>query len=1385
LLPFDPKKSVWRVWSKQFLARAQIKGFYKVLIGEEVPISDRDFERMRSTRGAEYEETKRIREMNAKAYNDLLLSFSDVVNFGLLEDSVTLDLKGGDAALAWKKLNRKHDPSTKANMVQLQRQFADSVLTDVKKDPEEWISELEVLRRRLKTCGDDMDDTRFIVHIITNLPEEYEAVTDLIEVELEQAYSTLDLEDVRERLRNKYQKMKSRWKASSGKSQVPTTRASGKSTEEKALAAGVTKGKCWTCGKYGHKSRNCTEKRQESGTSTSTSENTKYCGYCKKHTNHTIEDCYKRKNAEKKKQQQAEKANAATENEEAMVTIEYCNAVQDEPNYWIGDSGATSHMTNSTDWLTEIEDIDVNVKLGDGSIVKATKKGKYHGTAVQKDGTTSPILLTDVKYIPVLKSNLLSITTAISNGWAIGNEGKVITLSKNGTVIKFDHVKPSGSGNTAEIEIVPNVEFARAAGEVTTNREKMDVNELHRLLGHPGERKTRATGTGDSLNLELTGKFETCEDCVKGKAKQKNIEKFAEKKSTKPFEKIYVDISTITATSVGGKKNWVLIVDEFTNMKWSLFIKNKSDFPSEMLNFIKKISSQGFNVETIRLDNSGENTKFQELMVKNNFGGVQFEFTAPRTPQQNGVVERAFATLMGRMRAMMSSAGLSTELRALLWAECARTATMLENSISDTNQGAPIKRFYGEQYKWFPNLKQFGTMAVLTTRTPNTGKLDDRGTTCIFVGYTDDHPSDTYRFINLSTNKLILSRDCRWLNKTYGQYINPREPTQEVGNIEELLDFEVPDGTNQAETPTAADLVEIFEQGGNEDEIKDNTELLYLLCVENSINKIIEEPVTERALSAVTSTSDEPQTFTQAWHHTDPIKQVKYREAVQKEFRDMISKGVWRVVSRRDIPKDRKAIGTKWVFKEKKNGVYRARLVGLGYSQIPGVDFTENYAAVANDITFRILLVIYLLYNYDSKVIDVETAFLYGDLEEEIYMQIPQGYKECIDSTVGTDQVLKLDKAIYGLVQAARQWWKKISDFFMYTLKFTRSLVDPCLFYRTNEKGTVYLCLYVDDILCIGDTEAINFAVEEVQKTYKIKDMGRMHEYVGCTVTTKDNKIILSQPDIIKKLEANFGEEVKGLSTYRTPSAPHQVLVQPSTDALTLSTGDQKKYRSGVGTLLYLVKHSRPDLSNSVRELSKMMDLANEAHKRALLRTIKYVLDTKNLYLNLKPTAINLQSKWKITGVCDSDYAGDRDTRRSVSGYVVYVNDAIIAWKSKGQRTVTLSSTEAEYIAVTDLCTEVLFVKMLLETMGLEVELPIKIYADNVGAMFLAENASVGQRTKHIDVRYHFIRDLVQNGTLQIIFIKTTDNDADIYTKNVSGEVFEKHISKYMELSAT
>ena len=299
----------------------------------------------------------------------------------------------------------------------------------------------------------------------------------------------------------------------------------------------------------------------------------------------------------------------------------------------------------------------------------------------------------------------------------------------------------------------------------------------------------------------------------------------------------------------------------------------------------------------------------------------------------------------------------------------------------------------------------------------------------------------------------------------------------------------------------------------------------------------------------------------------------------------MHSKSVWKYKSTNTIPNDRKLLGSKWVFKLKKNGTYRARLVALGYSQVPGVDFTDNFAPVVNDASFRIMLILYNLRNYDSRVIDVETAFLYGDLDEQIYLKIPQGLKEYTD--VPEETSLELNKSIYGLVQAARQWWKKFTELLISKLDFMLSKVDPCLLYKESKHGMVYICLYVDDVLMVGDTAAIENAVQGIKSTYSIKDIGKMHEYVGCTVIPSDSKIYLVQPDLIKKMERAFSTELRKFRSYATPSGPGDIVLRP-TEEDKVSDLEQKQYRSGVGMLLNLLKHSRPDLSNCVRELAKV-----------------------------------------------------------------------------------------------------------------------------------------------------------------------------------------------------
>ena len=373
-----------------------------------------------------------------------------------------------------------------------------------------------------------------------------------------------------------------------------------------------------------------------------------------------------------------------------------------------------------------------------------------------------------------------------------------------------------------------------------------------------------------------------------------------------------------------------------------------------------------------------------------------------------------------------------------------------------------------------------------------------------------------------------------------------------------------------------------------------------------------------------------------------------------------------------------------------------------------------------------------------------------------------------------------MDKAIYGLVQAARQYYKKFVNIMTVELGFRKCLADPCLLERETELGKVVVCVYVDDTMCVGDRAAIDQLKTEIQSHFNIKDEEKMKEYVGCTVHREESgKLTMWQPHLLRKIELEFGEELKDMRTYATPAGPGETIIRMSDEekeTLGLKKEKQTRYRSGVGMLLYLIKFSRPDIANSVRELSKAMDRATESHYQSLLRVLHYVITTKDLGLFFDAGILNsFLGIWRILAFCDSDFAGDKNTRISVTGFCIYIGSCLISWKSRGQKSVTLSSTEAEYIAVSEVCTEIIFIKQVLEFLGIKIQYPITVNCDNVGAIFLAYNAKNSQRTKHVDIREHYVRQYVEDGTIKIIFVKSEDNAADTFTKNVSGNIFKKH----------
>jgi hypothetical protein len=1017
----------------------------------------------------------------------------------------------------------------------------------------------------------------------------------------------------------------------------------------------------------------------------------------------------------------------------------------------------------------------------------SSKKGTYKGLVVQQDGSVLNITLKDVLYVPELWINLLSLTKAINTpGVELCSKGNLIALKIGSDTILFDKELVNGSGRLLGVDISPRI-VAESAN--VSAPPVMLYDQMHSILGHPGEQRVRATAK--RLGITLRGEVHTCQNCAIAKSKQKNVPQVNTKKATCKGDRISIDISSVQAVSLGGAKFWLMIKDEFSDYVWSFFLKHKSDLPGKVMDWMRQLKKEmNIKINHIRCDNSGENKSLQQQIALDSSLSVKFEFVAPYTPEQNGSIERKFATIFGKTRAMLNAAQLPTNLRNKLWAQCASTASKLENVLSSTGEDlSASEKFYGTNPVWVKAMHSFGEICIVSDDQNKKirSKLADRGIPCLFIGYPENHAADVFQFLKLDNEHMILSRNVIWLNKTFATYkgISGSTVTFEAdSDIIELQEDDEPGPLVEAINPRRAPRLSRLER-----EVRNLTTSYNPNpgAVNEAANIAVLgrmfDPLPEMAMVAgFDDGSLEPRNYKEAMcgpNHDD------WWKAMCVEFANMEEKGVWVIHHREKLPKNRKKIGNRWVYKQKDDGRFRARTVAKGFSQIPGKDFHENHAPVVNDTTFRLALALKLLLGLQSEQFDIETAFLYGDLEEDIWMEFPEGYSRYLAETGrkdfnNDDYCLELKKAIYGLVQAARQWWKKFKEV-MAKFHFYPSAADPCLFIKHIKNDIAFAILYVDDGGIIGTQETIQALMKELSTVFHVKGMGPLKNFVGCHIIENDSKdtIWIHQPKLLKDLKLKFGAIAQESRSFKTPAAPRTIVMRPQEGDLKISVEKQSEYRSGVGMLLYLVKHSRPEISNAVRELSKVADGATSGHWKAMVRVIKYVLDTENHGLKLKP-----QKKgglFYLEGISDSEYAGDKDTRISVYGYVLYFCGAPISWKSKSGKSVTLSSTEAEYFATSEVAKEVIFAKQVIESIGIEIQYPIEIKVDNTGAIYIANNYTTGQRTKHIDVRAHFVREYIEDGILKVLFVRTDDNDADIYTKNTSEEIFLKHSGKYMD----
>ncbi|KAE8706056.1 Detected protein of unknown function [Hibiscus syriacus] len=496
----------------------------------------------------------------------------------------------------------------------------------------------------------------------------------------------------------------------------------------------------------------------------------------------------------------------------------------------------------------------------------------------------------------------------------------------------------------------------------------------------------------------------------------------------------------------------------------------------------------------------------------------------------------------------------------------------------------------------------------------------------------------------------------------------------------------------------------------------------------------------------------EPVSFQEA------VQEKKWRDAMDEEIKAIEKNDTWELTS---LPKGHKAIGVKWVYKTKQNAKgeierHKARLVAKGYSQKAGIDYDEVFAPVARLETIRLIISLEAQNKWKIQQMDVKSAFLNGVLEEELYIQQPSGY----EVKGHEDKVLKLKKALYGLKQAPRAWNSRIDKYFQEN-GFNKCPYEHALYIKIKDGDILIVCLYVDDLIFTGSNPSMfNEFKDVMMKEFEMTDTGLMAYYLGIEVKQQNDGIFISQESYAKEILKKFKME-----NYKPISTPAEYGIKMTKHEEGESV-DPTFFKSLVGSLRYLTC-TRPDILHAVGLVSRYMESPTTTHFKAAKRILRYLKGTIDFGL-----FYSVSNDYKLVGYSDSDWGGDIDNRRSTTGFVFFMGDIAFTWMSKKQPIVTLSTCEAEYVAATSCVCHAIWLRNLLKEIGLIQEEPTKVCVDNKSAIALAKNPVFHDRSKHIDIRYHYIRECVARKDVEVEYVKLQDQVADIFTKPLTSEDF-------------